>query len=735
MVVYDVTDEASFRNCRRWFQEIDRYSCENVKKILIGAKVDMVNKRVVSTADGEEYARQIDVPFVEVSAKDDLNVNEAVCTLIEKITESFDQPIKANSGYILDAKREIQQPQEVDSDEESFSDDELDAGMNDLLSKKAKRSKPKSKVQKKKPGVRHARTNVNVFRLAFSQLAEAAPPLTGDPVLCWKCGVLFNSNSVLEKIPKKLPPSQIQSIHTAPPIHPKLEEFAEVKLDTDDGSSLWVCEFCGEPNIVNLEPEEIPQTSTVDYELQPAKDSSDENTSNVIFCIDISGSMCVTSEIDQRLKLKGMEKREAKNKAISAEVGDLGDQYLPGQRRGVTMVSRLQCVQSAVQQKIEQIAKDTPNRCVGLVTFSNEVTLIGDCSQEEVVVAGDRLYSWDTLQEIGQSFQVKRSISDSKDVILNRLWDLEESGATALGPALQLAIAIAGAKPGSRVILCTDGLANVGLGSLEAADSEVSPYYVELAEQAKLKGVTVSVISLIGAECCLEKLSIVTEQSAGTVQRVDPTGLSGDLEALLDRPVLGYTTMVMIILHRGLQYRGEMDDENENRYWLVRDVGNVTAETELTVSYGFRPKDHFDLSKVDSIPFQVQIAFTRPDGVQMLRIANAKIDLTDDRSQAERNANLNVIGTHAAQRAAKYAKQGNYEQAQMEARAAQRFMVRNEVSKEKVALWSNQVEQFDHVVRTERKSNKGIFNKKTNRSDRTVEALSKGTNLNSHNLF
>lgn len=33
-------------------------------------------------------------------------------------------------------------------------------------------------------------------------------------------------------------------------------------------------------------------------------------------------------------------------------------------------------------------------------------------------------------------------------------------GATALGPALQLGIDIAGERPRSSVILCTDGLAN-----------------------------------------------------------------------------------------------------------------------------------------------------------------------------------------------------------------------------------------------------------------------------------
>lgn len=50
---------------------------------------------------------------------------------------------------------------------------------------------------------------------------------------------------------------------------------------------------------------------------------------------------------------------------------------------------------------------------------------------------------------------------------------LEETGPTALGPAVLTAIALAGeGAPGSSVIVCTDGLANVGLGNFDEIISE-----------------------------------------------------------------------------------------------------------------------------------------------------------------------------------------------------------------------------------------------------------------------
>ena len=57
-------------------QEIDRYACENVNKLLVGNKCDLTNKKVVDYTSAKEYADQLGIPFLETSAKNATNVEQ-----------------------------------------------------------------------------------------------------------------------------------------------------------------------------------------------------------------------------------------------------------------------------------------------------------------------------------------------------------------------------------------------------------------------------------------------------------------------------------------------------------------------------------------------------------------------------------------------------------------------------------------------------------------------------------
>ena len=88
-------------------------------------------------------------------------------------------------------------------------------------------------------------------------------------------------------------------------------------------SQVWKCEFCGLNNVIDEpEKEEVPVKESYDYVLEPPTqpDAKHEaNTELVVFCIDISGSMCVTTEVPGNFKMKGLKKP-----SVDIEVGKQG---------------------------------------------------------------------------------------------------------------------------------------------------------------------------------------------------------------------------------------------------------------------------------------------------------------------------------------------------------------------------------------------------------------------------
>ena len=85
LVVYDITDRASFENLNSWLIEIEKNANKNVYKLLIGNKCDLEDKRQVKYEEGKEFAESNGMKFLETSAKTDSKVNEAFELLTKEI--------------------------------------------------------------------------------------------------------------------------------------------------------------------------------------------------------------------------------------------------------------------------------------------------------------------------------------------------------------------------------------------------------------------------------------------------------------------------------------------------------------------------------------------------------------------------------------------------------------------------------------------------------------------------
>ncbi|KAJ8444340.1 hypothetical protein Cgig2_019898 [Carnegiea gigantea] len=85
IVVYDTTDQDSFNNVKQWLNEIDRYASDNVNKLLVGNKCDLTANRAVSYETAKAFADEIGIPFMETSAKNATNVEQAFMAMTAAI--------------------------------------------------------------------------------------------------------------------------------------------------------------------------------------------------------------------------------------------------------------------------------------------------------------------------------------------------------------------------------------------------------------------------------------------------------------------------------------------------------------------------------------------------------------------------------------------------------------------------------------------------------------------------
>ncbi len=83
--MYDITDRESFDNVKQWLNEIDKYACENVNKLLVGNKSDLDSKRQVDFDEAKAFADERGIPFLETSAKSSTNVEKSFLTMAGEI--------------------------------------------------------------------------------------------------------------------------------------------------------------------------------------------------------------------------------------------------------------------------------------------------------------------------------------------------------------------------------------------------------------------------------------------------------------------------------------------------------------------------------------------------------------------------------------------------------------------------------------------------------------------------
>ena len=89
LLVYDITRRETFHHLSAWLEDAREHANPNMTVMLIGNKSDLASKRAVSFEEGQQFASEHGLIFLETSAKTADHVEEAFLKTAEHIYDKI----------------------------------------------------------------------------------------------------------------------------------------------------------------------------------------------------------------------------------------------------------------------------------------------------------------------------------------------------------------------------------------------------------------------------------------------------------------------------------------------------------------------------------------------------------------------------------------------------------------------------------------------------------------------
>ncbi|XP_068136528.1 ras-related protein Rab-6B [Hyperolius riggenbachi] len=115
VVVYDITNLNSFHQTSKWIDDVRTERGSDVIIMLVGNKTDLADKRQITIEEGEQRAKELNVMFIETSAKTGYNVKQLFRRVASALPGMECTEEKSKDGMIDIKLDKPQEPQVADA--------------------------------------------------------------------------------------------------------------------------------------------------------------------------------------------------------------------------------------------------------------------------------------------------------------------------------------------------------------------------------------------------------------------------------------------------------------------------------------------------------------------------------------------------------------------------------------------------------------------------------------------
>jgi hypothetical protein len=349
---------------------------------------------------------------------------------------------------------------------------------------------------------------------------------------------------------------------------------------------------------------------------------------------------------------------------------------------------KIEAVKHALVQNVHQITADYPKTDFILIPFSSNVSIYPNPQDHVEISDGPIFFKESKMEnEVAKivekfSFQPIEKVYEKWTAIVKNMRTLNM---TALGPGLFMGINMIIAKQkshakkaGGKVLLLTDGLANVGLGSVgsnKKTKKEQKEFYSRIAELCLQNNIVVDMVAVRdkggGNSVALDIIGKVTDFTGGqmlfiTADQVESAFGDFHRTSYIARNVILRVFSPDFLRLDEIQGAEVLQSLDAIESGTPIKLGAFYADRELYLKF---KQKKTKLKPGTKIPVQIQLEYLDKQDHRRMRIFKQEIEITADIDSFKKEYNPTIATAYELSKASKLRSKGDFKYAEAQVQA------------------------------------------------------------------
>ncbi|WP_457557573.1 hypothetical protein [Candidatus Harpocratesius sp.] len=375
---------------------------------------------------------------------------------------------------------------------------------------------------------------------------------------------------------------------------------------------------------------------------------------------------------------------------------------------------KIEAVKHALVQNIHQITAETPDIYFVLIPFSSNVWIFPNAKKKIEIQDGPIFFTEKKMDEeveiIIENHKLSTISSQYKQWV-KIVRSMKSLNMTALGPALYLSVTFISKKQksqaepsGGKVLLLTDGLANVGLGSIEEdslSKEKASEYYHKIGTICLQNNIIVDIIGVRDKNgsnsVALDIIGAVTDITGGKMMFISADQIESAFGELQRTNYIVRNATLRVYMAEDIileEIEGTAISQKEKPFKSGEPVKLGAFEADREIFLRFKPKIKLSKSQ-KKIPIQIQLEYLDSQNNKHIRCYRQNLSVESDEKKFQSTFNPNVATAYELSKASKLRSKGDYEVAKS---IAQQVLQRNISLNEKYSI---NVEEVNALINDE----------------------------------